>query len=402
MRRGLAARALVSSLLAVLGIDQWFQARERRQRQAEILDETRRELVESVDLLTERHRSSEQAERDLLNTTASLSRRVEVLSSTLDSTASELRVAIVDGLKAEVDRSNSRLLERIEEERSMRALTIAHSVSCERPAKVLLLLTIHRSGSTRLLDMVRTHPAVRFHPTYEVWEQLGLDGRRYPVAFSNTKDGRLAVEVEAGVGADVPEVRRFGDQRAVDLDETWLVEKAHPQFFEYEVEPFLERVERAREDGLETKMVLGVRRPLEAMWSMVEFKRRQPSWYAWMSVEEIPLWIARSLEAVEQVSNQLDCLVVDFEEIPDGASLHELGRLLGPSLTPLQVDAWVAYAGEATRKSKRAEAAGSGFIGEQDSDRSPAGPDGAWSGLSEVFQRAERAYSNLTLSVRQL
>ncbi len=410
MRLGLAAQAIGGSVLAILGIDQWFQARERRRRALEIsrsVESFRTSLAEEaarrervVDALMERHRRSEQAERDLIDATASLHRRVDVLNATLDRTASELRASIRDGLKAEVDRSNSRMLERIQEERSMSALTIAHSVSRERPARVLLLLTIHRSGSTRLLDMVRTHPAVRFHPTYEVWEQLGLHGRRYPVAFSNTKDGRLAAEVEAGVGAVVPAIRRFDDQGAVDLDDTWLVEKAHPQFFDYEVAPFLERVERARENGLHTTMVLGVRRPLDAMWSMVEFKRRQPSWYAWLSVEEVPLWIARSLEALEQVSNHLDSLVIDFDEIPRGASIHELGRLLGPSLTPGQVDTWVAHAGEATRRSDRAQASGSGFIGEQDTDRSSAGPNGSWSGLGEILERAEQAYANLTLRVR--
>ena len=314
----------------------------------------------------------------------------------LNQTASELRRSIRDGLEAEVDRSNSRLLERIREVRATSALAIAHSVSSERPTKVMLLLTIHRAGSTRLLDIVRTHPSVRFHSTYEVWDKLGLAGRRYPVAFTDAKDGRLAVEVEAGVGGVIPAIRRFDDQGVSGLAEKWLVEKAHPQFFDFEVGPFLERVERARGDGLATTVVLGVRRPLDAMWSMVEFKRRQPSWHRWLSVEEVPLWIAKSLEALEEVSDHLDSLVVDFDDIPSGVSIHELGRVLGPLSDPGFVERWVEHADKATQKSERTQTPNSGFIGKQDRHRSSNGPDGLWSGLDEVIERANQSYLKLT------
>jgi hypothetical protein len=276
------------------------------------------------------------------------------------------------------------------EESSIRSLAIACNLPQPKLSRVALLLTIHRSGSTRLFDMLRTHPGVRVAATMEAWHALGLEGRRYPVAFSDTSDGRLAIEVQTGRGALIPPIERAA---VAEWDDTqWAVEKAHPQFFDFDTDAFVDHARTLQASGVELLIAYQVRRPLDAMWSMIEFKRRQPGWYSWLEPEKVPAWIRDSLDSIAVAQDRIPGHVIDFDDIPSGAALHRLGTALAPSWTHAETSAWLEHAAAATDRSKRQQSEGAGFIGEPDPERSANGPDDAWLGLEDVLADADRLY----------
>ena len=274
----------------------------------------------------------------------------------------------VDGrLADQVDTLRARITSAIERERSARALSIAKSLGGDaEPTRVLLLMTVHRSGSTRLFDIFRTHPATNIEPTVAAWDALGMRGRRYPVAFSDLPTSWRAVEVEHDKGATIAEIPR------ADLPvegAPWALEKAHPEFIDFDAGRFAEHVAAMRARGIEVEVVYGVRRPIDAMWSMAAFQRRQPTWYARLGTADLPAWIERSLSTMVDMREQVPGVVIDFDQ-------------------------WAQFATDATSPD-RPQAAGTGFLGGSTDSRDPAGPDGTWADLGAVMASADAAYARL-------
>jgi len=295
--------------------------------------------------------------------------------------------------------SNRRAIAQVEKglvvERSDRILLATRLTDRHLPVRrVLLQMTVHRSGSTRFFDVMRTHPAVRVAPTMEVWRELGLTGRRYPVAFSDTADAGIPLEVEFGVGATVPTIP-IAPLPGPTPEDQWCVEKAHPQFADFDSSGLADRIEGLRASGIEVLVAFGIRRPLEAMWSMIDFKARQPSWYVSLGPADIPDWILRSLIGIEEIQKLTGGPIVEYGDFPDGAIFRDLGARLAPAWGNEQVEEWIAFATEHVTPSRRTQRSESGFLGEPNAVRSPDGPDGAWSSLAATMASAEEVYARL-------
>lgn len=304
--------------------------------------------------------------------------------------AREVEAVRSDGVRR-LEEASEELSSKIEHRTSILALAAAALPQSEPISGVLMLMTIHRSGSTRLFDVMRTHPSVKLLQSMEAWDRFDLRGRRYPVAFSNTSDARFAIEIQRDVGAVISEPEKF-TLPAENTLATWAVEKAHPQFADFDSAAFLAAGQRMADDGVPLRMVYGIRKPLDAMWSMVEFQRRQPSWQAWLPVEQFPDWIRRSLWSIAEMQAELPGVVVDYEELATGDSLRRLGQSLEPGWSEETASRWLEHAVSATDKAKRTESAGTGFLGQPDPDRTLAGPDGLWAELADVISDADQAY----------
>ena len=233
-------------------------------------------------------------------------------------------------LTAEIDR-------RANHETSERCLAFARRAAQDAPtpANILLIISLHRSGSTLLYDIVRTHPATMIEPLARTWTEMGLTGRRYPAAFSNTPTADLAIEASLGMGAFIPSLPRFaGNLPAVAA--SWSVEKAHPQFYEFDGSTFatlLEAFEKAS-PGRRVFTAFGLRQPLNAMWSMVEYKQRDPRWYAFLSEADIPAFVLQSLEAMQELALLRPGHVVDIDQLKPGhGPLRSIGRQLSDDST---------------------------------------------------------------------
>lgn len=110
------------------------------------------------------------------------------------------------------------------------------------------------------------------------------------------------------------------------------IEKLHPSFYDYDVERFNDRIAATTDRfSCPVTVVAVVREPLEAMWSMVDYKQRNPRWLADLDPTAIPELIATSIEAIARVRASVCGPVLDYRDITD-CSDHFVGvvaRLTG-------------------------------------------------------------------------
>ena len=259
------------------------------------------------------------------------------------------------------------------------------------PKRVLMLATIHRTGSTRLFDLIRCHPDVYVEPLNVVWESLGLVGRRYPTGLSDRKGDSVPIEVQSGVGANIRAVDP--DLRGLDRSEgSVAIEKTHPQFFHFDAASLSKGVDRVeRELASKVDFVYLVRNPLDVMWSMSEYKQRDPSWYAQLEIEDIPDFVNRSFRSLSELALLRPGIVINYSSITPGSdAMKRLGQLIDPSGSSEILDAWLETGSTATNSET---ISGSLFIGERDEVRGVEGPSGAWSESGVIVDATNEIYT---------
>ena len=335
------------------------------------------------------------AEQALTTTLAAERKRAEqALTTTLAAERKRAEQALTTELAAERKRAEQALTT----ERSRRSLVDAHLADRGLPVRrILLLFTIHRSGSTWLFDMLRTHPAVRTEPTARVWTELGIEGGRYPHAFHDVDGARFPMEITPEQGAAIPEFPQavIPDVRHVDESDRWTVEKAHPQFVGFNAARLGGRIRNLRARGVDVEVVYGVRGPLDAMWSMAEFKTRDPVWYSFLPIEDVPRFIAHSLDVLAALHALVGGTVVEYETLPDGSAMNTLCQRLDTSWNDAAVKAWLAHAAAVTERSKRRQRSDSTFLGDRNRLRNPDGPDRAWIPHAAAIEAANAAWARL-------
>ena len=366
-------------------------ARDRETRRHMELDARVRSLHDSFDAGLTCEQEARQAEMaEIVDRVGEITQRVEANRSEIVDRVGEITQRVAD----DYGRLRDVVDVKVAQERALRSFSIARMTDPRVAVhRVLLLMTIPRSGSTWLFDVLRTNPATRLAPSMEVWGALGLKGRRYPAAFADLDGAWRAIEVEYGRGATIEELAA-ADLPHPPLEDRWVLEKAHPQFTDFDAAGFARRVEAFRADGTELEIVYGIRDPLAAMWSMVRFKQRQPSWYASVAPADVPDWIARSLAVMVEMQAMLPGTVVDYRYGPDGAPIRSLARRINPDWDDTDISDWLGFAVSVVSRDRpqRPEA---GFIGEPADGYDRAGPDGAWTGRMPVIDAAYAAYEEL-------
>ena len=126
----------------------------------------------------------------------------------------------------------------IERQRRLAELAVRRS-SDQVPPRVVVQMTLARSGSTRLFDMLRCHPDVFMEPSDRIWSELGLRGRRYPVGLSDLPGAATPIVASPNSGSLIRSMRQ--DDAAVADPPTGMiaVEKAHPSFYDFETDVFV-------------------------------------------------------------------------------------------------------------------------------------------------------------------
>ena len=72
------------------------------------------------------------------------------------------------------------------------------------PERSVLLLTNPRSGSTWLFDALRCHPGLIVNAEADLWQYLGMRGRRYPKDLRGDTDNAVRIEVRPGEWESLP------------------------------------------------------------------------------------------------------------------------------------------------------------------------------------------------------
>lgn len=259
----------------------------------------------------------------------------------------------------------------------------------EHVDRVLLLVTIHRSASTTLFDVLRGHPEVFIEPSATLWAQFGLTGRRYPLDLCNGPTADIAIEVQPGVGALVPDA--LGEPGKSSI----AIEKAHPQFFDFDADRLADQLQVLDESTpYEIELVYGIREPRAAMWSMIEYQQRNPQWYEFLGPDAVPEFIERSIRSIEALHHRRPGVILDYTDVATGSpKLRALFERLGSTAISSTAfdEAHRAFAPEERAKVQRGR-----FVGEGSTERPAEGPNGAWIDAVDAIDRAERAYGRLT------
>ena len=146
---------------------------------------------------------------------------------------------------------------------------------------------------------------------------------------------------------------------------------------------------------LPTEVVYLARRPLEAMWSMVEYKSRNENWYAHLGVTEVPELIRRSLQSMIDLHSTAPGVVFDYEQVhpANGTIAHKLAPLVGTTAEVLEP--MLKQAHDSLRRDRRPGNSRGVFVGQSSSPRPIEGPDGAWAELTETMVAADSLYTRL-------
>ena len=262
------------------------------------------------------------------------------------------------------------------------------------PRRVVLLMTLARSGSTRLFDMLRCHDDVFMEPSNRIWSGLGLGGRRYPIGLSNLPGASTPIVAFPNSGSLIRSMRSDDPTRVDPSSGAIAVEKAHPSFFDFDTDAFLIALgefESRHECSLD--LVYQVRNPLDVMWSMAEYKQRSPDWHGTLTVPEIPDLVRRNLTALCALIESRDGIAIDYSDIrAESSKLYQLAELLAPAATSEIHRNWIATALARTEREKLP--AKNIFIGDR-STRSRLGPENCWSGMQTIIDECDELHGGL-------
>jgi hypothetical protein len=327
-----------------------------------------------------------EAQHELDKQQVNLRRRLEGLETSLGAKVDQLLSAeksTRDALLAEIDQlnrdqkaGNDALQELIDDrleagqKQMLRHVSLrfarlqAHSADFDG---VVLLMTPERSGSTWFLDLLRCHPAALLLPAVDIFRELGVRGRRYPLHLSDSFGETLDIEAEEGVGAGIPAftLRDVGTRPGSRL----AVEKIHPSAIRFDVPGFLSRIDEM-EDAThkQIRCCYLTRDPVDSIRSFVAYKRREPGWGIDAPISSAPDLYLRSFEALVELISKRPGPVVRYEHlaadpIQTVASVYqwlwpEIGRSTNASIASEAV--------ELTRRDRVENAQTGRFLGQAD------------------------------------
>lgn len=319
---------------------------------------------------------------ELARVEARLARIKESLSSRLERTSET-----ADGRHREVSR-------RIDREREERHRATAARDSTGRwPNRILLQMTINRTGSTRLFDVLRCHSDVYVEPLDFIWRSLGLAGRRYPVGLSDGKEKSTSIVSQGSIGVGIRSMRAPIAGMPDPATGHVAVEKAHPQFFDFDVERFVDAIDAvSSEHSVEIDIVYQIRNPLDVMWSMAEYKQRDPTWHGQLTIEGIPALVRGEFEALQFLLRAKPGLVIDYEDVNESSPvMMELARLVSRASSEADCHRWLQSAFAAT---SRSGIVATDFVGQRQ-DRVADGPENMWRPYVDDLVICEAIYRRL-------
>ena len=283
-------------------------------------------------------------------------------------------------------------------ERAQRIAAFARRDSSgELPKRCLMIVAVPRSGSTWLMDALRSLPCMHLEPSSIVFDSLALTGNRYPIGLSNGPDGIIDLELSAGRGATVPAfILPEASQAAarIGVGQTYAIEKIHPEFFDYDVDGILARVMQLAEGNvMSVEFVYQVRDPKAALASFLSYRKRDPTWYARLKDDNLVSYMERTYAALFEMACKQSGLVVDYSELVSGLEevVLTICRRLWPDADHRMLHALAGAARDATSRDKREAALQTSFLGHKPGAISGAGEEYA-PFLEQYAGQVDRCY----------
>jgi len=196
------------------------------------------------------------------------------------------------------------------------------SSSQSLPSPILILLTIQRSGSTWLFDLLRAHPAIEIYPKSVIWDAIGFKGRRYPRDLSGGNNARLNVEVQTGNWEKIPDFTVINTDKNnlyFPFNNTCFIEKAHPHFFNYNSQYFIEKITSLSKKS-KIKLIYHVRSPQEVIRSFISYQQRNPNWYPHLDNQKLLKHLELEYHTILNTARELDGLVTSYSDLQENSN----------------------------------------------------------------------------------
>jgi len=213
------------------------------------------------------------------------------------------------------------------------------------PSNILIILANPRSGSTWLFDSIRYHPAVRMLIRGDIYNQLGLSGRRYPrdLVPKHVKGVRLEVRPDRGKWAKVPFYAIPEDRYFIPpeiMDEEYAIEKIHPHFYGFDTAAFTSNINDYKRLGKSIKILYQVRDPVASLESFFSYQNRNPKW----NEDKEPAVVIDHMQMIYrniyEVANLIEGLILDYSWFKNqfNKTLDQVFEYLWPGTKKLDID----------------------------------------------------------------
>jgi hypothetical protein len=207
-----------------------------------------------------------------------------------------------------------------------------------------------------------------------VYRQLGLSGRRYPRDLVCARGAAMDIEVTPGkwrkiplfsIREDLPEVIP-----AFNMPERrFAIEKFHPEFYAFDTNAFLQRLEKLESRNYEVRMIYVTRDPIASFSSFMRYQKRNPRWYPTVKGSDLAVYMEKSFASLQYAAERHPGLIIDYSRMVSdlGGTLAWIYNSIWPDQKePERIfNRHISHAAvKATARDKRS-ASGTTFLGEK-------------------------------------
>jgi hypothetical protein len=260
------------------------------------------------------------------------------------------------------------------------------------PGKYLILLTLHRCGSTYMMDALRTHPDIYIEPRAFLQEHLSLEAGRYPVDLGGKGPGPfLDIEQAPGRGVQVPVLgshQKPGPLIHQMSDKSIAIEKIHSEFYQFDTKKLISEINHLKDTTkTDFKFVYQMRDPKSVISSLIKYKNRNPGWYKHVKEDDIPQFVYKEYFYLKEFKESYhEGMIIDYEDLIHDFenTLMKIFRFLWPENNDLSRNYKdiIQRARQFTDRNKRMEYQPTPFLGKQ-----PGAIKGGDSDLKEYFDK---------------